>query len=61
MYQAELERCGFDHKLKYKPKDGEEGFQGEKRTGRGRHRRITWFNPPYSMEVATNVGKEFLK
>ena len=26
-----------------------------------RKRNITWFNPPYSMNVATNVGRTFLK
>ena len=29
-------------------------------TKRKRKRNITWFNPPYSANVATNVGKEFL-
>ena len=23
-------------------------------------KRITWFNPPYSLDVATNVAREFL-
>ena len=27
---------------------------------RTRNRRITWFNPPYSMNVKTNIGKTFL-
>ena len=54
-YQAELERCGFAHKLEYKP--GSKDTANKKRT---RSRKVTWFNPPYSMDVGTNVGKVFL-
>ncbi|GFO44660.1 inositol hexakisphosphate and diphosphoinositol-pentakisphosphate kinase 2 [Plakobranchus ocellatus] len=30
------------------------------RRNNARARRTTWFNPPYSMNVATNIGKKFL-
>ncbi|GFN85131.1 inositol hexakisphosphate and diphosphoinositol-pentakisphosphate kinase 2 [Plakobranchus ocellatus] len=30
------------------------------RRNNARARRITWFNPPYFMNVATNIGKKFL-
>ncbi|GFO40674.1 hypothetical protein PoB_006717900 [Plakobranchus ocellatus] len=30
------------------------------RRNNARARRITWFNPPYSMNVAINIGKKFL-
>ena len=30
-----------------------------KEKGRKRIRKITWFNPPYSTNVATNIGKKF--
>ena len=53
--QAELDRCGFNHKLEYKPSNG------QARAKKSRKRRVTWFNPPYIMDVDTNVGKEFLK
>ena len=53
IYQAELERCGFSHQLKFNPRN-------ENVVKKCRKRKITWFNPPYSMDVATNVGKEFL-
>ena len=56
IYQAELDRCGYTHKLEYKPRI-DQVYKPKKR----RTRRITWFNPPYSMNVATNVGQEFLK
>ena len=29
--------------------------------GRKRKRNVTWFNPPYSATVKTNIGKKFLK
>ena len=54
IYQAELDRCGFTHQLKYTPRSQE----ARKKT---RKRKITWFNPPYSIDVATNIGKELLK
>ena len=57
VYQAELDRCGFVHKLEYRPANS----QTTNKKKRCRQRRITWFNPPYSMDVETNVGKEFLE
>ena len=40
VYQKALDKCGYNHKLKY--------AVNEPRTrGRGRKRKITWFNPPY--------------
>ena len=56
IYQAELERCGYSHKLKFNPSK-----DGEKKKGRCRKKRVTWFNPPFSLDVDTNVGREFLK
>ena len=53
-YQTELDRCGYSHKLKYNPRK-------EKSKNNTRKKPVTWFNPPYSMDVATNVGREFLK
>ena len=32
-----------------------------KRTQRRRKRNIIWFNPPYSQDVATNIGAIFLR
>ena len=56
MYQSELLRCGFDYKLEYREK--EEG--GSKKCGRSSKRRITWYNPPYCMNVCSNVARDFL-
>ena len=58
IYQAELNRCGFKHKLKFNPRSNGESNKAKK--NKNRHN-VTWFNPPYSMDVATNVGKEFLR
>ena len=55
IYQAELDRCGYSHKLEYNPKTG------PPKVNNNRKRPITWFNPPFSLNVATNVAKEFLK
>ena len=32
----------------------------ESKSRKTRKKPVTWFNPPYSMNIATNVGKEFL-
>ena len=55
-YQMELERCGYDHQLAWMES---EELQKKKKS-RSRSRRITWFNPPYSVNVKTNVAHEFL-
>ena len=33
----------------------------ENKNNRNRHRKIIWFNPPFSQSVKTNIGKIFLK
>ena len=54
-YQEALRKSGYDHILEYQPP------QALKPKRRCRKREVTWFNPPYSNHVSTNVGKEFLK
>lgn len=56
-YQKELERCGYQYKLAYNPPVQPATKPGRRRGGR----RVTWFNPPYSLDVATNVAREFLQ
>ena len=51
-YEAVLSASGFKHKMTYDNRQTER---------RNRNRKVIWFNPPYSMNVKTNVGKEFLK
>ena len=51
IYQQALEKSGYKHQLKFDQTRSEE---------RSRRRNITWYNPPFSKNVATNVGKKFL-
>ena len=53
-YQEALSRSGYDHILEYIP---DQDFTTKKKN---RRRSVTWFNPPFSMNVRSNVGKEFL-
>ena len=48
-YQKALTDAGYTH-------DSEHNKSNHKRK---RKRRIVWFNPPFSKNVATNIGKEF--
>ncbi len=53
-YTRKLSRkSGYDYKLHYNP-------QPAKPKQHQRNRNVVWFNPPYSTNVATNVGKRFL-
>ena len=54
-YQDELDKCGYKDKLVWM--EEEEIQQKKKRT---RSKKVIWFNPPYSVNIRTNVGKEFL-
>ena len=54
-YQEALRRSGYQYTLQYEPVED----QAAKK--RSRRRRVIWFNPPYSIHVKTNVGREFLK
>ena len=58
-YQAALQKSGYTHKLKYEPENREDQERNNKK--RNRKRNITWFNPPFSKHVTTNIGKKFLK
>ena len=51
LYQAELNRAGYKHKLEFKTPE---------QPKRKRKKKIIWFNPPHSINVKTNVGKKFL-
>lgn len=51
-YQQALENSGYKYKLEYKEYN---------KSKHSRKRKITWYNPPYSANVRTNIGKQFLK
>ena len=51
LYQSALDSSGHQIELKYTPNKGKK---------RQRKRKIIWFNPPFSENVKTNIGKAFL-
>ena len=53
-----LKESGFTDEPKYLPNEVQELGNNNRRK---RKRKIIWFNPPYSKNVKTNVGKVFLK
>ena len=55
-YQAALTSSGYQHQLKFK-------LNNTSNNSERRHllRKVIWFNPPFSKNVANNVGKSFLK
>ena len=55
-YQEALDKGGYEFKLKFEPPTRN---NNKKKTRNKRN--ITWFNPPFSQNVATNVGARFLK
>ena len=54
VYQDELDSKGYNFKLEYDP------TEKRAKKKRKRTRKISWFNPPYSKNVKTNVGAKFL-
>ena len=52
-YQKVLSNSGFKDKLNYNPSN-----QNNKRQ---RSRKIIWYNPPFDLQVKTNIGKTFLQ
>ena len=58
-YESALKQSGHDEKLIYteRKKPVTHTVQNSREN---RQRNIIWFNPPYSMNVQTNIGREFL-
>ena len=52
-YEEVLKKSGFKEKLVYVPEQG----RNRRRT---RKRNILWYNPPFDLQVKTNVAKTFL-
>ena len=52
-YQQALEESGYKEELKYIPP--------QPRKKKARQRKVLWFNPPFNLEVKTNVARKFLK
>ena len=55
IYQNALDQSGYKYKLKYEPPPPTPNTPNK----RQRKRRVIWWNPPYSANVKTNVGKLF--
>ena len=63
-YQDALEASGYDAKLKFDPSVKEQQKEQDnpnKKKRKCRSRRVTWFNPPYSLNVKTSIGKVFFQ
>ena len=58
LYQKALSDSGYKHHLVFSPSNTS---QPPNPARKNRHRDIVWYNPPYSKNVATNVGRTFLK
>ena len=56
LYQEALSKSGYKHKLEFDPSAANTNSRSK-----NRKRNITWFNPPFSQNVKTNVGEKFLK
>lgn len=56
-YQNALKQSGYGHQLEFeKPTTS----PSEKNKNANRKRNVTWYNPPFSQSVNTNIGKKFL-
>ena len=54
-FQQALQSSGYQHELSYNPLDITDNNNSRKRS-----RNIVWYNPPFSQNVTTNVGRAFL-
>ena len=52
-YETALKNSGYQATLKFE--------KTSQNTRRNRNRKVIWFNPPFSLNVNTNIGKEFFK
>ena len=52
-YQNVLKNSGFKDKLLYHPTN--------QRNKRQRNRKVIWYNPPFDLQVKTNIAKTFLQ
>ena len=56
IYQEALKKSGYNHQLTY-----QKSINNKNKDTKRRKRKIIWFNPPYSKNVSTNVGNQFLQ
>ena len=58
IYQKALNASGYKHPLAFSPPTASEPPNSDRKN---RHSDIIWYNPPFSKNVATNIGRTFLK
>ena len=56
-YQHRINDSGYDYELKFKPPLNTHPAKLRRSCARN----IIWYNPPYSRNVSTNIGREFFK
>ena len=56
LYQEALLKSGYSYKLHYLPPETPVTTHRK-----NRKRNILWFNPPFSKNVSTNIGRKFLE
>ena len=56
-YKQALTKSGYNYDFTYTQIEGNQNPTERKKN---RSRKITWFNPPFSANVQTNIGKKFL-
>ena len=54
IYQTALKNSSYNYQMKYNPSAGKGNKKGRRR------RKVIWFNPPWSSNIKTPVGKYFL-
>ena len=58
LYNDALKRSNFDTTLMYEPTNQDNRINSQRRN---RQRNVIWYNPPYSRNVRTNAGRDFLE
>ena len=53
LFQAELDRCGYTYKLNYLPPGDNEQTEEKRKKKRNNKNRVTYFNPPYTLNEQT--------
>ena len=63
IYQAALKNSGFDGKITYNDQSEQANNVKTEEANQARKRKcaVIWYNPPYSINVKTNIGKAFFK
>ncbi|KAJ8041040.1 hypothetical protein HOLleu_15528 [Holothuria leucospilota] len=59
VYQEALKKSGYEYGLQFTPTSTRQARTNKLRPQRKRN--IIWYNPPFSKNVSTNIGRTFLK